>query len=116
MDGLRLYLLGRQLMKIADASFERSGTEAPPLGLMLLLEDIVTHPDSSIGEITARTGFPQSHVSTSVARFRERGIVEANADPSDGRRTLVHATPSYVRTASRRGTASADDAIARRSG
>jgi DNA-binding MarR family transcriptional regulator len=51
-------------------------------------------------------------VSTSVARFRERGIVETHADPDDGRRTLVRATSSYVRTASLRGTKSADNAIA----
>jgi DNA-binding transcriptional ArsR family regulator len=111
VDSLRLYLLGRQLVKIADASFDRSGAAAPPLGLTLVLEDIVTHPESSISEITARTGFPQSHVSTSVARFRERGIVETSADPSDGRRTLVRAKRSYVRSAGRRGSASADDAI-----
>jgi DNA-binding MarR family transcriptional regulator len=112
MDGLRLYLLGRQLMKIADASFDRSGAASPPLGLMLVLEDIVSHPDSSIKEITARTGFPQSHVSTSVARFRERGVVDTKTDPSDGRRTLVRATPSSVRAAGRRGADSADEAIA----
>jgi DNA-binding MarR family transcriptional regulator len=112
VDGLRLYLLGRQLMKIADASFERAGVDVPPRGLMLMLEDIVTHPASAINEITARTGFPQSHVSTTVAQLRERGIVETVADPNDGRRTLVRATRAYVRAASRRKTSSADDAIA----
>jgi DNA-binding MarR family transcriptional regulator len=112
VDGLRLYLLGRQLVKIADASFERAGTEAPPRALTLVLEDIVTNPGSAISEITSRTGFPQSHVSTSVARLRGRGIVETFADPDDGRRTLVRANPSYVRAARRRGTNPADDAIA----
>jgi DNA-binding MarR family transcriptional regulator len=112
VDGLRLYLLGRRLVKIADTSFEQSGADVPPLGLMLVLEDVVTHPGSSISEITARTGFPQSHVSTTVARFRGRGMVETVADPADGRRTLVRATPAYVRTATRRSTASADGAIA----
>src|SRR5690348_9614919 len=112
MDALELYLLGRQLMKIADASFGAMGAAGPPLGLRLVLEDIATHPESSISEITARTGFPQSHVSSAVARFREQDIVVTHADPNDGRRTLVRATPSYVRRAARRGSVSADDAIA----
>jgi DNA-binding transcriptional ArsR family regulator len=107
-----LYLLGRQLTKIADASFEQSGTDRPPLGLMLVLEDVVSHPDSSISEITGRTGFPQSHVSNAVARFRERGIVDTHADPADGRRTLVRAEAGYVRSARRRAPGPADPAIA----
>jgi DNA-binding MarR family transcriptional regulator len=112
MDALQLYVLGRQLLKIADASFEESGTSVPARGLMLVLEDIATHPGSAISEITARTGLPQSHVSTSVGRFRERGMVETYADANDGRRTLVRAKPSYVRSADRRRTSSADNAIA----
>jgi DNA-binding MarR family transcriptional regulator len=79
---------------------------------MLVMEDIATHPDSSISEITARTGFPQSHVSTSVARFHARGIVETRTDPADGRRTLVRAAPDYVRRAGRRGTQSVNEAVA----
>ncbi len=112
MDGLQLYVLGRRLMRIADASFERAGAAPPPLGLMLVLEDIATHPDSSIGEITARTGLPQSHVSTSVARFAARGLVETASDPSDGRRTLVRVTAAYLERASHRGAGSVDDAVA----
>src|SRR5262245_53233081 len=112
MDGLELYLLGRQLAKIAEASFDPAPADRPPLGLMLVLEDVATHPGSSISEITKRTGFPQSHVSSAVARFRERGIVETAADPQDGRRTIVRAKAAYLRSASRRRTRSADAAIA----
>jgi DNA-binding MarR family transcriptional regulator len=108
MDGLRLFLLGRRLMQIAEAGFARSGAVAPPVGSMLVLEDIVTHPGSSITDITARTGFPQSHVSTLVARFRSAGIVETSKDASDGRRTLVRASREYVRKAARRGIAAVD--------
>src|SRR5215813_328313 len=79
---------------------------------MLVLEDVVAHPDSSISEITKRTGFPQSHVSSAVARFRERGMVETRADEHDGRRTIVRAEAAYVRSARRRGTSSANRAIA----
>ncbi len=55
----------------------------------MVLIDVSEHPDSSIGDITARTGFPQSHVSASMARLRALGALETFLDPSDGRRTLV---------------------------
>jgi DNA-binding MarR family transcriptional regulator len=112
VDGLRLYLLGRRLVQIAESSFSRAGNDPPPLGTTLVLQDIATHPGSSIGEITTRTGFPQSHVSNLVARFRSLGIVETTADPRDGRRTLVSATGELVRRASRRATSSIDADIA----
>jgi DNA-binding MarR family transcriptional regulator len=41
---------------------------------------------------------PQSHVSASVARFRERGTVETAADPDDRRRTLVRLHDEYQNT------------------
>jgi hypothetical protein len=55
--------------------------------------DVFKHPDSSIGEITGRTGFPQSLVSGVVAKFREQGVMDTKADPRDRRRTLVRAAP-----------------------
>jgi DNA-binding MarR family transcriptional regulator len=112
VDGLQLFILGRRLTRIAERSFSRAGNDPPPVGMMLVLEDIATHPDSSIGEITDRTGFPQSHVSTMVARFRSSGIVETTSDPRDGRRTLVRATGEHLRRASRRATSTIDADIA----
>jgi DNA-binding MarR family transcriptional regulator len=112
VDGLQLFVLGRRLTRIAERSFARAGTDPPPAGMMLVLEDIATHPDSSIGEVTARTGFPQSHVSTMVAKFRSSGIVETTTDPHDGRRTLVRATGEHMRRASRRATSSIDADVA----
>ncbi len=52
------------------------------------------HPDSSISEITERTGFPQSLVSTAVAKLRDVGVVETEPDPTNRRRTLVRAAPT----------------------
>jgi DNA-binding MarR family transcriptional regulator len=43
-------------------------------------------------KIVARTGFPQSHVSTAVGRLREAGAVDTVTDPADRRRTLVRIT------------------------
>lgn len=90
MDAAEVYLLGRKLMKIAESGFPVDADRgALPTSVRMVLIDVSEHPDTSIGEITARTGFPQSHVSTSVARLRELGALETSLDASDGRRTLV---------------------------
>jgi DNA-binding MarR family transcriptional regulator len=98
VDALDLYVLGRRLGKIGEAALE--GTDAQRLSpaAALVLGDVLTHPGSTISEITSRTGFPQSYVSKSVNRLREHRVVETVADPADGRRTLVRAT----RTATQR--------------
>lgn len=90
MNAIEVYLLGRKLMKIAEAAFPADPDRgALPASVRMVLVDVSEHPQSSISEITARTGFPQSHVSSSVARLREQGVLETWPDPADGRRTLV---------------------------
>ena len=110
MSGLELFLLGRNLMKIgeaairAEASFAiamRAGSRKLPTSVQSVLIDIREHPNSSIGEITARTGFPQSHVSAAVARLREERAVVTVVDSSDRRRTLVGPSLEAPRTAAR---------------
>jgi len=90
------------------------GSRAPgmPTGPSLVLRDVFAHPDSSISDVTARTGLPQSYVSESVARLRDQGIVETSADPSDGRRTLVRVAPGHPRTVVAKGSASVDGVLA----
>ncbi|WP_248964873.1 MarR family transcriptional regulator [Sphaerisporangium perillae] len=89
MNGLELFLLGHKLMTIGQEAMPRSGFQTLPVSARTILVDVFQHPDSSIGEITARTGFPQSLVSSSVARFREHGVMVTEPDPVDRRRTLV---------------------------
>lgn len=77
-------------MKIAESAFAGdSQSGGLPTSVRMVLIDVFEHPGSSIGEVTARTGFPQSHVSASVARLRDRGVLETSVDAGDGRRTLV---------------------------
>jgi hypothetical protein len=94
------------------------GGDAPavPSGLRLIVTDIAEHAGSSIGEIAARTGLPQSYVSTSVARLRDRKAVRTAADPGDRRRTLVTLSESVPARAGRRGAVSIDGAIAEEAG
>jgi len=112
MEALDLILLGRQLMKIGEAAMRGSQSQALPTGQSLVLRDVFANPDSSITQITARTGLPQSYVSESVARLRERGMLATSADPADGRRTLVRVSEEHPRNVARRGGASVDGALA----
>jgi DNA-binding MarR family transcriptional regulator len=96
MNGLELFLLGRRLMKLGEDAIPPSGFQQLAASVRSVLADALTHPGSSISDITERTGFPQSHVSASVARLRDLGALVTDADPADRRRTLVHPAPGII--------------------
>jgi DNA-binding MarR family transcriptional regulator len=112
VNALDLIMLGRQLTKIGEEVLRGSAHQGMPTGPSLVLRDVFAHPDSSITDVTARTGLPQSYVSESVARLRDQGIVETSADPADGRRTLVRVAAQHPRTVAAKGSASVDAALA----
>lgn len=89
MNTGRLYQLGRRLMEVSRAAASDPGDPGLPPGGAVVLEDVLAHPGSSVGEIADRTGFAQSHVSETVAKLGSSGTLETAADPSDGRRKLV---------------------------
>jgi len=89
VNGLDLFLLARRLTRVAEDSISSAGLHPLPTSVRSILADVFEHPDTSIAEITARTGFPQSHVSAAVATLRKAGALEANVDPRDRRRTLI---------------------------
>ncbi|MER7768769.1 helix-turn-helix domain-containing protein [Kitasatospora sp. NPDC096140] len=125
MNGVELFLLGRTLMKIGEQAMPRpdrseqpaqsdpseTGARGSVRSVLVTLGDVVAHPGTTVGEITARTGLPQSQVSTAVARLVETGSVTTEPDPADRRRRLVHpaAHPS-ARVAEVRAT-TIDDAL-----
>jgi len=110
VNAIKLYLLGRRLMKIAEEALPRPATGEPPISVRMILIDIAEHPDSSVGEIASRTGFPQSHVSTSVARLRELGALVTSTDPRDRRRTLTRLAPG-IRQRSHRAAVPVDSVL-----
>jgi DNA-binding transcriptional ArsR family regulator len=112
VNALDLIVLGRQLSRIGEEAMRGSRAPAMPTGPSLVLRDVFAHPDSSISDVTSRTGLPQSYVSESVARLRDQGIVETSADPSDGRRTLVRVAPDHPRTIVAKGSVPVDGALA----
>ena len=104
-----MFALGRKLMKLSEQALPK-GELNPAVRSVLI--DVAGHPASSISEITARTGFPQSHVSASVARLRDLGAVATAPDPADGRRTLVTVRPRILGRVARRKSAQVDGIIA----
>jgi DNA-binding MarR family transcriptional regulator len=112
MDAIDLIMLGRQLTRIGEETMRGSKEVPLPTGPTLVLRDVLTHPDSSISDVTARTALPQSYVSESVARLRDRGMVTTKVDPSDGRRTLVRMSSRHIRSVGEKGAVPVDAALA----
>ena len=96
MNGLELYLLGRRLMKLGEEALPPSGLDNMAASVRSVLTDVFSHPGSSVSEIVERTGFPQSHVSSSVARLRDLGVLVTAPDPADRRWTLVRPAEGMV--------------------
>ena len=105
-------MLGRKLMKIADSELPMPDGNRPPTTLRMVVLDVAENPGSSIGEITERTGFPQSLVSTSVKRLRKYGVLETYTDPQDGRRTLVRVMEEFAQARAAQPMPSVDEPLA----
>lgn len=116
MNALDLIVLGRQLTRLGERAMREGELEdapnglgaALPAGALIVMRDVLAHPGSSITDITARTGLPQSYVSESVNKLRVKGIAETNADPSDRRRTLVTLTARHLDEVARHSARDAD--------
>src|SRR5258708_7658198 len=116
MNALELLVLGRRLMKIAGDAMPAAGSDQVPSSVRSVAIDVSEHQDTSIGEIAARTGFPQSHVSLAVARLKDGGVFVTTVDPRDRRRTLVRASIAHAVGGAESPLAtmaSIDDALAR---
>ncbi len=94
-----MFRVGRRLMKLGLESMPP--VRDLPTGVRLVLVDVFEHPGTTIGQIAARTGFPQSHVSSAVARLRTAEVLITEADPRDRRRTLVAPSPDHRHLAAR---------------
>jgi DNA-binding MarR family transcriptional regulator len=113
VNAFELFLLGRKLMKLGEQAIPSSGQQsAMATSVRLVMADIAYHPGSSVSDITERTGFPQSHVSQSIARLREFGAVVTEPDPADRRRTLVRPVEGALRRGARQAAMPTDQAIA----
>ena len=120
MQALDLIVLGRQLARLGERAMRADdplddGVAALgatlPAGALIVMRDVLASPGSSITDITARTGLPQSYVSESVNKLRVKGIAEITADPVDRRRTLVRLTAARLDQVARHSARDADDVL-----
>lgn len=96
MNGVELFLLGRALMKIGEEAMPTEGIGEHSTSVrtvLIVVSDLRAHPGTTVGEIAARTGLPQSAVSAAIARLRAAGAVIAETDPADRRRTIIREAP-----------------------
>ena len=90
MNGLELYLLGRQLMRIGGEALPAdSGVRRISPSARLVLTDVFEHLGTSVDEVAERTGLPQDHVSAELSRLAGDGFVETTPDPADPRRIVA---------------------------
>ncbi|MCK2218924.1 MarR family transcriptional regulator [Actinomadura sp. ATCC 31491] len=111
MNIARMRRLGRRLVELAKATDTGTGRPVLTPGEEAVFVDVLRHPGSAVRDIQARTGFAQSHVSASVARMRERGILETGQDPEDGRRTQVKVADVAMHALFRRATTPVDEVL-----
>lgn len=113
MNGLELLLLGHKLSAIGMAAIPDGHLASLPVSARGILVDIFEHPGSPIKDITERTGFPQSLVSSTVAKFKGLGLLVTATDPADRRRTIVAPAPGELEDGWRRaGESTVDAALA----
>jgi MarR family 2-MHQ and catechol resistance regulon transcriptional repressor len=105
-----LYQLGRRLTELAYQGMGGSELDLTP-SEFLVLRDLFMNGRSSITDTVNRTGLAQSKVSTSVAKFRDRGWVQTSPDPNDGRKTLAALTEAVKLQGDRRRARNANDAL-----
>jgi DNA-binding MarR family transcriptional regulator len=84
-----LHRLGRVLQDIALAEMSSGNRAGMSPAELVVVRDLFQQSPSTISEISSRTGFAHSRVSTAVASLRDRGWVATSTDPADRRRTLV---------------------------
>jgi DNA-binding MarR family transcriptional regulator len=112
VDALDLVVIGRRLTKIGEHALRGGTASQTTNGRALVLRDVFANPESSISEITVRTGLPQSYVSESIAALRDDGILESVPDPKDRRRTRVAVSPEHRRRVAKRASTPIEAALA----
>ncbi|MGR6923436.1 MarR family winged helix-turn-helix transcriptional regulator [[Actinomadura] parvosata] len=115
MNGVELFLLGRTLMKIGEEAMPSEGIGEQSTSartVLIVVSDLRAHPETTVGEIAARTGLPQSAVSAAIGRLRSAGAVIAETDPRDRRRTIIREAPEVSERVTRVRDTPIDAAVA----
>ncbi|MDO5534619.1 MAG: MarR family winged helix-turn-helix transcriptional regulator [Propionibacteriaceae bacterium] len=112
MRAATLHQLGRRLSGIAGTMTHPDAGKGTPLGELAILDDLLLYGRSAVRDITQRTGFAQSHVSSTLAKLAEEGEVRWEKNPKDARSRWADLTPK-ARTRLEAGAATrVEDALA----
>lgn len=88
MKVVELIWLGHELTEIGHHQLQANAPGVPRHELVVM-DDLIENAPSTITAIAQRTGYVQSRVSAAVASLVGRGWARTEADPADGRRTVV---------------------------
>ncbi|HWV34635.1 MAG TPA: MarR family transcriptional regulator [Thermomicrobiales bacterium] len=89
MNLAELHYIGKTLMECAVHGMQALGGKELSSTELMVAESLLVLGPASIGEISRRTGFAQSRISTVVAEMSDRDIVRVRSDERDRRRTIV---------------------------
>ena len=113
VDVIRLNRLARQLREIALKASQEGAELSISVGELAVIETVARNPDSTISEISRRTGLAQSWVSKIVRELSEDGVFHHGKDPNDRRQTRVRLDPEIQRrTVEDYGARPIDEAVA----
>jgi DNA-binding MarR family transcriptional regulator len=92
-DAVRLAMaVSRLRSRIRTESGMRS--TGIPISQLAVLARIIDEGPTTAAALAAGEHVTQQAIAQSLATLKERGLVEKQADPSDGRKSLVSATPA----------------------
>lgn len=109
-----LFRTARLLRELALAAARDPHEAMPSEGLVVVTDDVVHHPDTTVTEIAERTGMAQSLVSKVVAALREGNVVETVPDEADRRRTRIRTTAVARQLLPERGRRPVGEAVRQR--
>ncbi|WP_434619473.1 MarR family winged helix-turn-helix transcriptional regulator [Arthrobacter sp. A5] len=89
-----LHRLARALREIALLATENIGSDAVNAGELAVIEDIARYPDSTVSDVTKRTGLAQSLVSRIVRVMNDAGVISIRADLIDRRKNRLNIEPA----------------------
>lgn len=72
---------------------KEAGLSRLPQSEIEVLRTLAERPGSTVSEVARYLGLQSSNVSTTVRRLVDRGLLERQVDPADGRSHRLHQTP-----------------------
>lgn len=116
MRAATLHQLGRRLSGLAGDLTHADAEKGTTPGELAILDDLLLNGRSAVREITDRTGFAQSHVSSTLAKLTERGAITWEKNPRDARSRWADLAPRERARLEQAAATRVEDALAEQLG